>query len=231
MGRALNVVSPHLDDAVLSCCLLLAANPGSHVTTVFADGPRSVRPLTRWDRAARCFADGEDVMRLRREEDGRAAALMRATAFHLPYWDRQYRNERYGYQGRADDELVVAAAGDLLRRSRDVAVDGWVIPLGLGHPDHRVAADAGLILAEQVPVFLYEELPYATEKPGEVAARKRRLAQRGFALEPDETLEFLDDRSLKKAVFRCYASQRRPLRWRARRAIRTRERVWRLVRR
>jgi LmbE family N-acetylglucosaminyl deacetylase len=225
------VISPHLDDAALSCGLFLAAHPGSHITTIFADGPSSVRPLTPWDRAAG-FADGEDVMRVRRAEDDKAAALMQATTFHLPYWDRQYRNERYGYQGCAEEELIVAVAHDLLQRSRELAVDGWLIPLGLGHPDHRLAADAGLILAEHQPgqVFLYEELPYAVEKPAEVAERKRRLIQRGFELEQDETLEFLHDRSVKKAVFRCHASQRRPLRWRARKAIRAPERVWRLVR-
>ena len=232
MSRIYNVISPHLDDAALSCCLFLAANPGSRVTTIFANGPSSVRPLPPWDRAARYFADGADVMRMRREEDHRAAALVQATAIHMPYWDRHYRNEQYGYQERADKQLFDAVAEDLLRHGPDLAVDGWVIPLGLGHPDHRLAADVGLMLAEQEAghVFVYEELPYAVEDPAEVADRKERLAQLGFALEEDETLEFLDDRALKKAVFRCHASQRRQLRWRARKAIRTPERVWRLVR-
>jgi LmbE family N-acetylglucosaminyl deacetylase len=232
MPRIYNVVSPHLDDAALSCSLLLAANPGSHITTIFANGPSSVRPLPPWDRAARYFADGADVMGTRREEDHRAAALVMATAIHLPYWDRQYRNERYGYQECAEKQLFDAVAEDLLRRCPDLTVDGLVIPLGLGHPDHRLAADVGLMLAENQPgpVFLYEELPYAVEDPADAADRKELLAQRGFVLEGDETLEFLDDRALKKAVFRCHASQRRQLRWRARKAIRTPERVWRLAR-
>ena len=232
MSRIYNVISPHLDDAALSCSLFLAANPGSRVTTIFANGPSSVRPLPPWDRAARYFADGADVMRARREEDHRAAALVQATAVHMPYWDRQYRNEQYGYQGCAEKELFDAVAEDLLRRGPDLTVDGWVIPLGLGHPDHRLAADVGLMLAEDVPrqVFVYEELPYAVEDPADVAGRKERLSQRGFALVEDETLEFLDDPALKKAVFRCHTSQRRQLRWRARKAIRTPERVWRLVR-
>lgn len=233
MSRIYNVISPHLDDAALSCCLLLAANPGSRVTTIFADGPSSVRPLPPWDRAARCFADGADVMRIRREEDHKATALVRATAVHMSYWDRQYRNEHYGYyECTSDKQLLDAVAEDLLGHGPDLTLDGLVIPLGLGHPDHRLAADAGLMLAEDKPgqVFLYEELPYAVEDPAEVADRKERLAQRGFALEKDETLEFLDDRALKKAVFRCHASQRRQLRWRAKKAIRTPERVWKLVR-
>jgi LmbE family N-acetylglucosaminyl deacetylase len=232
MSRIYNVVSPHLDDAALSCGLFLAANPGSHITTIFADGPTYVRPLTPWDRASRYFSDGADVMRVRREEDDKAAALVRATSFHMPYWDRQYRNERYGYEGYAEEELLEAVAQDLIRRYKDLAVDAWVIPLGLGHPDHRLAADAGLILAKHDlgQVFLYEELPYAVEDSADVADRKRRLTQCGFALEEGETLEFLNDRPLKKAVIRCHVSQRPQLRWRARKAIRTPERIWRLVR-
>ncbi|MGP0027595.1 MAG: PIG-L deacetylase family protein [Streptosporangiaceae bacterium] len=227
------MISPHLDDAALSCSLFLAANPGSYITTIFANGPPSVRPLTRWDRNARYFSDGADVMGVRRAEDRTAAALIEVTARHLSFWDRQYRNDRYGYDGFAEEDLLKAVAEDLIRQHDELTADGWVIPLGLGHPDHRLAADAGLILAEreQGRVYLYEELPYATEVAAEVAERKERLAEHGFALEPDETLDFAGDRALKKAVFRCHASQRRQLRWRARAAIRTPERIWRLVRR
>lgn len=233
MSRIYNVVSPHLDDAALSCCLFLAANPGSQVTTVFADGPSSVRPLTPWDRAAKYFADGADVMRIRREEDSRANALIKAQACHMSYWDRQYRNEPYGYAGLVERDLLAAIAKDLALGFRETAVDGLVIPLGLGHPDHRMAADAGLMLAESESpecVYVYEELPYAVEDAGDVARRKELLERRGFFLAEDRTLEFLDDRALKKAVFRCHESQRRQLRWRARSAVRTPERVWKLVR-
>jgi LmbE family N-acetylglucosaminyl deacetylase len=232
MSRVLHVISPHLDDAALSCSLLMAAHPGSYLTTVFADGPASVRPLTPWDRAGRYFTDGADVMGTRRAEDARAAVLIQATARHLSYWDRQYRNDRYGYTGLPDRDLPEVIAEDLLRQ--DPAADAWLIPLGLGHPDHRLAADAALIAAERwLPfqrVYLYEELPYAVEDPAEVAGRKQRLAERGLALVADHTLERLDDRALKQAVFRCHASQRRQLRWRARTATRTPERVWQLVR-
>jgi LmbE family N-acetylglucosaminyl deacetylase len=226
-------VSQHLDDAALSCCLFVAANPGSQVTTVFADGPSSVHPLTPWDRAAKYFADGADVMRIRREEDSRANALINAGAYHMSYWDRQYRDERYGYAGPAEHDLSAAIAEDLVQWFRKASVDGLVIPLGLGHPDHRMTADAGLMLAESEHpdcVYVYEELPYAVEDADDVARRKELLAQRGFSLAEDCTLEFLHDRALKKAVFRCHASQRRQLRWRARKAVRTPERVWKLVR-
>lgn len=232
MTRIYNVVSPHLDDAALSCSLLLAANPGSYVTTIFAAGPSSVRPLTPWDRGAKYFPEGADVAGVRRGEDISATALIRAAAIHLTYWDRQYRNECYGYQGLADEQLPGAIAATLALRRAPALAAAWVIPLGLGHPDHRLAAEAGLILAglEAGDAFLYEELPYAVEDASEVAARKRYFAERGFELEADTTVGIADDRTLKAAVLRCHASQRRALRRRLRVATRAPERVWRIVR-
>ena len=229
MTRVYNVVSPHLDDAALSCALLLAANPGSYVTTVFAAGPPSVRPLTPWDRAAKYFPEGADVTGVRRGEDISAAALVHATAIHLNYWDRQYRNERYGYQGPVDDELPTAIAATLASRRPQAAA--WVIPLGLGHADHRLVAEAGLILAEREPgdVFLYQELPYAVEDAAEVQVRKRYVEQRGYDLVDDASFGVVSDPALKSAVLRCYPSQRRTLRRRLRVARRTPERAWRMT--
>jgi LmbE family N-acetylglucosaminyl deacetylase len=234
MSRIFNVISPHLDDASLSCALFMAANPGSCLTTIFADGPESVRPLTPPDRASWSLTYGADVIGTRREEDTGAATLIQATARHMPYWDHQYRNDRYGYAGLPDSDLPVAIAADLLRQGQDLAADGWVIPLGLGHPDHRLAGDAALIAAERrlrsQPVYVYEELPFAVESPAEVAMRKWRLAERGLTLEEDHTLAWLDDSALNKAVFGRQTSQRHQRSWRARTATCTPERVWRLAR-
>ena len=231
MTRVYYVLSPHLDDAALSCSLLLAANPGSCVITAFAAGPSSVRPLTPWDRGSKYFPEGADVTAVRRGEDISATALVRATAIHLTYWDRHYRNERYGYQGLPDEELPGAIAASLAPLQPPALAAAWVIPLGLGHPDHRLTAEAGLILAEREPadVFVYEELPYAVEDASEVTARKRYFAERGFELEDDTSVGIAADRKLKAAVLRCHASQRRALRRRLRAAARARERVWKIV--
>jgi hypothetical protein len=225
MSRIFNVISPHLDDASLSCSLFMAANPGSCLTTIFADGPESARALTPSDRTSRYVTDGADA---------RASAVIQATACRMPYWDHQYRNDRYGYAGLPDSDLPEAIAADLLRQGQDLAADGWVIPLGLGHPDHRLAGDAALIVAERrlqfLPVYVYEELPFAVEVPAEVAMRKWRLAERGLTLEEDHTLAWLDDSALNKAVFGGQAPKRHQNNWRARTATCTPERVWRLVR-
>jgi LmbE family N-acetylglucosaminyl deacetylase len=232
VNRIYNVISPHLDDAALSCSLLLAANPGSCVTTVFAGGPPSMRPLTTWDRLARYFPEGADVVGVRRGEDISASAMVRAKPVHLMYWDRQYRNESYGYQGLAEEELAQAVTAELLSHRPQGPADYWVIPLGLGHPDHRLAAEAGLMLAEREAgeFYVYEELPYAVELKSEVASRRNYFAERGFVLKEDPALDIADDRSLKATVIRCHASQRRLLRRRIWRARRSPERIWRLLR-
>ena len=100
LGGCYAVVSPHLDDAVLSCGLFLAANPGSSIVTAFSHGPSRVSPLPAWDAGARYFPDGADVMGVRRGEDVSSAAMAHAGVLHLGYWDGQYRTSGYGYRAR-----------------------------------------------------------------------------------------------------------------------------------
>src|SRR6202158_5575221 len=72
------IVSPHLDDAVLGCALLMIANPGATVVTVFAGNPPAYpTPLRSWD-VQGGFGPGDDVMAVRRAEDRAALALLDA---------------------------------------------------------------------------------------------------------------------------------------------------------
>lgn len=232
MSQTYQILSPHLDDAALSCSLFLGANPGSSVITVFADGPESVWPLTPWDRAAQYFPEGSNVMAVRRGEDASAAAMVHASTCHLPYWDRQYRTSRYGYSGLPDDSLTEAIAGDLVRLASKRTARAWLIPLGLCHPDHLITSEAGLLMAKSClcDVYLYEELPYAVESPKDVVRRKQLLIQRGYVLESDPRVSFSHNATLKSAVIRCHASQRRSLGTRRlRTATRGPERIWKLT--
>ncbi|HEY6279656.1 MAG TPA: PIG-L family deacetylase [Streptosporangiaceae bacterium] len=227
------VVSPHLDDAVLSCGLFLAANPGSLVVTAFTHGPPSVSPLPRWDADSRYFPDGADVMAVRRGEDISAAAMASAATAHLGYWDGQYRTREYGYQGMPTEDLPAAIATDLAARAREHPALAWVIPLGIHHPDHEITAEAGLIFAagHPGPVYLYEELPYARRYPRVVTARRKSLRQHGYTLAPDPAFSLAPDQASKAAVVGCHASQRRALGRGLQTALRSPERIWRLVRR
>lgn len=232
VNRIYNVISPHLDDAALSCSLLLAANPGSRVTTIFASGPQSVRPLTTWDKLTGYFPEGADVTGVRRGEDISALSLVRAKPVHLGYWDRQYRNDRYGYAGPGEDELPATITAELLSDNAQSGAQCWVMPLGLGHPDHRAAAEVGISLAEQCAgdFYVYEELPYAGELRDEVESRKRYFAERGFMLKEDPVVDITENHSVKSSVIRCHASQRRLLRRRVWRTRHHPELVWKLFR-
>lgn len=232
MPRIYHVVSPHLDDVALSCTLFLSANPGSHITTAFSGGPQAVQPLPAWDRASRYFRQGADVMAIRRGEDISAAAMINASTHHLNFWDVQYRTGQYGYQGVRDAQLPRAIADQLLSIASEHPAEGWLIPLGIDHPDHVITAEACLLAASACPMttYLYEELPYAIEKSRAAGARKNLLVQQGFVIEDQTDTLSVRDRALKAAVIRCHASQRRPLGRRIRTAVYSRERIWRLRR-
>lgn len=83
------VVSPHLDDAVFSCCDWIAAHPGTVVATVFAGLPHGLAQLTPWD-AASGFADAQQAMAARRAEGGAALAMRSASPRWLDFLDSQY---------------------------------------------------------------------------------------------------------------------------------------------
>lgn len=230
-GRVLRAVSPHLDDAVLSCGLLLAGNPGSRVTTVFASGPARVDPLTEWDRASRLFRDGDDVMSARRSEEARAAAVLGVLSQPLEFWDAQYRfDERFGYRGPTGQDLLDAVERELARVAAADPVDAWLIPLGLGHDDHRISAQAAMAVAMKsgVDVYVYQELPYALESAVEVGEQLGALGSMGLRCVADSSLRWCEERSLKREAVMCYRSQRRALGRRARLAIRGPEWVARI---
>ena len=106
------IVSPHLDDAVLSCGRFMAVHPGVTVVTVFAGNPPAYpEPMRLWD-VQSGFGPGDDVMEARRGEDRAALGLLDATPMHLDYIEHTYNP---GDRPVAPD---VIAAGSLPRSRR-----------------------------------------------------------------------------------------------------------------
>ncbi len=216
------VVSPHMDDAALSCGQMLSAHPGSHVVTVFTSGPISVRPLPEWDRLSGSFRPGDDVMGLRQVEDDDAMAVVGAHGHRLDFWDEQYRAGRPVPLARFRPGAVQAArarladpalAAEVVEKLRavvgDIDVGTWFVPLGLWHGDHKMTARACLRLVREAPGrrwVVYEELPYRWEVPQEVVAAKERLEHNGFTLEPTGP-PTAPGTAQKQAMVRCYRSQ------------------------
>ncbi|HTH61444.1 MAG TPA: PIG-L family deacetylase [Paraburkholderia sp.] len=164
------VVSPHLDDAVFSCGMLLATHPGSVVCTVFAGEPPTPQ-VTPWDSAAG-FADSHEAMHTRWREDHRALALCGAHAVHLGFLDSQYAS-------LPDPADLVDGIADAWRQS---GIPLLVVPLGLYHSDHLATAEACRLLLHrrlrargQAACIAYEDALYRTRR-GIVAAKRESLA-------------------------------------------------------
>ena len=154
------VLSPHLDDGVLSlgACLARAARGGSRVTvlTVLAGSPTSASASGPWDEACGFRTAGE-AARVRREEDRRACVLIGATPVWLPFGDQQYGVG-------ADDATVLAAMAEAIGEAETVLVPGFP----LWHRDHRwlarLVVESGLGNAR---IGFYVEQPYALWHSGD----------------------------------------------------------------
>jgi LmbE family N-acetylglucosaminyl deacetylase len=146
------ILSPHFDDAVLSCWHVLASAGEVLVVNVFAGEP-SVGTLGWWDELAGA-TDSAAAVRMRVEEDRRALALAGCTAVNLPFLDSQYRQP-----GEAPGEIAEALREVVAADARLYA------PASLGdhHRDHTAVREAALALhAEGAGLRLYADLPHAT---------------------------------------------------------------------
>lgn len=179
-GRVV-VLSPHLDDAVLSCGGWMTALAGVRVEvwTLFAGAPwwGGYSPLAQWLHQV-SGARGRALARIRRREDRNACRVLGVGWRHFHWRDAVYRRRRDGsfsYEtGRQlrwvgeDEELVDGIAGVLARRMGDG--DRLVVPLGVGrHVDHLIGREA----AERSGVrglSYYIEFPYGLRHRDEVAA-------------------------------------------------------------
>src|SRR5262245_57265323 len=104
-GRRIVVVSPHLDDAVLSlgATLAHAVEAGSQVEilTVFACATDSQAPTDSWDRKSGFATEGEAAQK-RRDEDRAACSILGVT----PRW---FDFGAQPYDRRASAQEVMSA--------------------------------------------------------------------------------------------------------------------------
>ena len=200
------IVSPHLDDAVLSCSYLLAAHLGVAVVTVFAGRPVAYPdPPGRWD-ALGGFGPGDEVHVTRRAEDAAALRGYDARPVWLDFVEHPYL-ERSDWV-RPED--VVATLEATLRGLRPTAV---FVPFGLGNPDHACTHDAAMLVRERMLAdadggpawFCYEDAPY-NHIPGLLAWRVSQLFRR--QVWPTPCAPPVDvDHARKLAAIACYPTQ------------------------
>jgi LmbE family N-acetylglucosaminyl deacetylase len=188
------VVSPHLDDAVLSAGQFLAGAPGAVVVTMLAGAPDP--PVTTpWDLKSG-FETSQEAIAARRAEDAAALALLKATPVHLDFLDGQY--------APVDSAAMAETLTELVAQHRPAFVVG---PLGVHHCDHESVRDAVLAAELDVPLWLYEDLPYRVYTPEAAAAVVETIRRRGYAME----LGFIGSgpAASKTLALWCYRSQMR----------------------
>ncbi|MBK9927537.1 MAG: PIG-L family deacetylase [Anaerolineales bacterium] len=172
-------LSPHLDDAVLSAGGLIyeqtmSGTPveiwtfmaGTPVDTEFSSFAQMLH--AQWG-----FADAEESVRLRREEDRQAAAVVGAKIQHFDFLDCIYRRGKEGewlYQGisfapREEDAGLPQQIADFVS-PRLKPDDLLVCQLSVGsHVDHVLVRQAAELLGR--PLIYDIDVPYIFTKPEE----------------------------------------------------------------
>ena len=146
MGHLTLFLSPHLDDAALSCPTCIQRRKAV-IATVFT----------------------EPQHRQRRAEDRRAAKILGATPVHLGFDDAPFRSTDYRdfmgiVFGRATEyrgtrRRVASAIESLVASHQPATV---FAPLAVGnHVDHRMVRDAALSVVAPSKLWFYEDRPYA----------------------------------------------------------------------
>ncbi|MCU1452332.1 MAG: hypothetical protein JWN46_478 [Acidimicrobiales bacterium] len=225
------VLSPHPDDAVLSCGQLLSRHPGATVVTVFCGYPATYPdPPNAWAQLSG-FSAGDDIVAARRAEDERALALLRATPVHL---DGFAEADLQPTEPVATPEQVAAALEAVLTGLCPTMV---LLPLGLANSEHVTVHDAALAVRARWPVadapswIAYQDVAYH-QIPGLLAWRVSKLFRSGIWPTPVAMPVDPDGRAKREAVA-AYASQVRALEadwglWRRLDAP-TPEQYWRLA--
>jgi LmbE family N-acetylglucosaminyl deacetylase len=171
------IISPHLDDAVLSCGELIkkivSKGEAVFVVTVFTGFPQS-NDLSDAAKQyhSNCFL-GDDSMIVRLKEDVKAMEYLGCTYQHLDYYECLYRRGRNGLHIYPDLQniyyLDFTNEKDIFERlcndMKKICYDTTVVyaPFGLGnHADHllirKVFDDIRVELS--CIVYYYEEIPY-----------------------------------------------------------------------
>lgn len=170
-------LSPHLDDAALSCggTIWEQTQAGGRVVVidVFAGIPDYHR-LSAFAREKHAvWGSPEDVVAARQAEDRAAMAQLGAEGVYWDYLDAIYRLDGtrvlypdkagiFGEVDPADSALHNRIAADVEVVLNEAGGATCCAPLAIGHHvDHQMVRDVGLALAERGrPVLFYEDFPY-----------------------------------------------------------------------
>ena len=207
------LLSPHLDDAVLSCWRDLIAPGDLIVANVFSGRPPD-EACSLYDRIAGATT-GAVRMTERAEEDRAALALASRAPTNLGFLESDYRR-----RAPAVDAILAALV------VHTPAASAVLAPAAIGlHPDHLLVRRAGVRLGRTgIPLTLYADLPYCVTYgwPAWVTGRPREprldvdahwaqalapLAAEGLVLERERVALEPAERTAKLAAMRRYETQ------------------------
>lgn len=211
-------LSPHLDDAVLSCGGAIArqAQEGARVLIITACAGQPAADAAPSPFARRLHEgwglSGPEAARARRREDEAAAACVGADVLWLDFLDAiyrdpvAYRDEFALFGPLTPGDPLPAQLGETLAEVAARCPDATIrAPLGVGmHVDHRAVHVAAAAAALGVPVVFYEDFPYITR----AGAIEQRLQTLGGAAAWSSSVRSIDV-GLERRIeaIRCYASQ------------------------
>ena len=173
-------ISPHLDDAILSAGGLIyeQARIGSEIEiwTLICGFPNdeNLSPIAQTLHSQWGFHSAEETVRVRREEDHRAAEIAGARAVHFDFPDCVYRrgpggewlyNDTFAPPHADEADLFARITSALAERLEHG--DKLVCPLAIGgHVDHVITRSVveALVLSEGerlgVQLWFYADIPY-----------------------------------------------------------------------
>lgn len=184
-GAPVLFLSPHLDDAVLSCGNLVRRAPRASVVTVFSEaapGPHT-KAARSFLRQCGATAGAEELFAARRREDVEVVAAAGAAAVHLGRRDALFRTRRMpralgrvlpelvhryptfrfdiarGRVAAAERGLAARLAEQVTALARQSGAEVVFCPLGVGrHVDHVLVRSVGPELGARV--VYYADFPY-----------------------------------------------------------------------
>lgn len=201
-ARPVCFVSPHLDDAALSCASFLSKNPGSIVITALSGAPDTDHDGYNATTTGETYAP--KAIAQRRREDADAMALLSAQPVWIDLYDNDYLHQ---FPRTADKHDIMAAIDREIEEAQAAAV---VAPLGFVHSDHVAVSNAclQLSLASTREWYLYMDMPYAQTFPKELDRRLRDV-RRVFEVESLEPFPANGER--KREAVKCYQTQYGPI--------------------
>ncbi|HET9914828.1 MAG TPA: PIG-L family deacetylase [Anaerolineales bacterium] len=184
-------LSPHLDDAVFSAGGLIyeqsrAGLPVEIWTFMcgYPSGPEGeVSQFAQLLHSQWGFSSTEEAIRLRREEDGHAAAILGAGILHLEFLDCIYRHGTNGewlysevfVPPHPEDAGVPAQVAGIIS-ARLNPDDVLVCPLSLGsHVDHVLVRQGAELLGR--PLFYFIDVPYIFSCPDELEPKSAGMQE------------------------------------------------------